>query len=136
MLEFWASWCGPCRGEIPHLRHVYQEYKDKGFEIISISIDEKKTDWDKAMKEEKMVWKQLCDPNGFNGPVAQKYNITGVPTCILLDKEGRIFKTECGEPPWMLFYRNYTDFTYSPGHRCCRGETSVTINKNKPLLYR
>ena len=41
-----------------------------------------------------MVWKQLCDPNGFNGPVAQKYNITGVPTCILLDKEGRIFKTE------------------------------------------
>ena len=94
MLEFWASWCGPCRGEIPHLRHVYQDYKDKGFEIISISIDEKKTDWDKAMKEEKMVWKQLCDPNGFNGPVAQKYNITGVPTCILLDKEGRIFKTE------------------------------------------
>ena len=94
MLEFWASWCGPCRGEIPHLRHVYQEYKDKGFEIISISIDEKKTDWDKAMKEEKMVWKQLSDPIGFNGPVAQKYNITGVPTCILLDKEGRIFKTE------------------------------------------
>ena len=46
------------------------------------------------MKEEKMVWKQLCDANGFNGPVAQKYNITGVPTCILLDKEGRIFKTE------------------------------------------
>ena len=94
MVEFWGSWGGPCRGEIPHLRHVYQEYKDKGFEIISISIDEKKTDWDKAMKEEKMVWKQLCDPNGFNGPVAQKYNITGVPTCILLDKEGRIFKTE------------------------------------------
>ena len=76
------------------LQKLYDKYKDKGFEIISISIDEKKTDWDKAMKEEKMVWKQLCDPNGFNGPVAQKYNITGVPTCILLDKEGRIFKTE------------------------------------------
>lgn len=94
MLEFWASWCGPCRGEIPHLRHVYKDYKDKGFEIISISIDKNKADWDKAMKEENMVWKQLCDPNGFEGPVAQKYNISGVPTCILLDKEGRIFKTE------------------------------------------
>ena len=94
MLEFWASWCGPCRGEIPHLRHVYKDYKDKGFEIISISIDEKKADWDKAMKEEGMVWKQLCDPKGFEGPVAQIYNITGVPTCIVLDKEGRIFKTE------------------------------------------
>ena len=94
MLEFWASWCGPCRGEIPHLRHVYQQYKDKGFEIISVSIDQKKADWEKAMKEEYMTWKQLCDPNGFDGPVAKVYNITGVPTCIILDKEGRIFKTE------------------------------------------
>lgn len=94
MLEFWASWCGPCRGEIPHLRNVYKEYKDKGFEIISISIDQKKEDWKKAMKEEGMVWKQLNDPNGFEGPVAKKYNIMGVPTCIILDKEGRIFKTD------------------------------------------
>ena len=94
MLEFWASWCGPCRGEIPHLRHVYQNYKDKGFEIISISVDQNRADWEKAMKEENMVWKQLCEPKGFEGPVAEKYNITGVPTCILLDKEGRIFKTD------------------------------------------
>lgn len=94
MLEFWASWCGPCRGEIPHLRHIYQDYKDKGFEIISISVDEKKADWEKAMKEENMVWKQLCDPTGFDGPVAKVYHITSVPTCILLDKEGRIFKTD------------------------------------------
>lgn len=94
MLEFWASWCGPCRGEIPHLRHVYKEYKDKGFEIISISIDSSKDDWTKAMEEEGMVWKQLCDPKVFDGPVAKKYNVAGVPTCILLDKEGRIFKTD------------------------------------------
>lgn len=94
MLEFWASWCGPCRGEIPHLRHIDKEYKDKGFEIISISIDENDTDWKKALKEEKMTWTQLCDPKGFEGPVAKVYNITGVPTCIILDKEGRIFKND------------------------------------------
>jgi len=94
MLEFWASWCRPCRSEIPHLRHVYKNYKDKGFQIVSISIDQKKEDWEKAMKEENMVWLQLCDPKGFEGPVAKIYNITGVPTCILLDKEGCIFKTE------------------------------------------
>ena len=94
MLEFWASWCGPCRGEIPHLREVYKEYKDKGFEIVSISIDRKDQDWKKAMKEENMVWTQLNDPGEFKGPVAQVYNVQGVPTCILLDKEGHIFKTD------------------------------------------
>ena len=94
MLEFWASWCGPCRGEIPHLREVYKEYKDKGFEIISISIDRNDAEWKKAMKEENMVWTQLNDPGEFNGPVAKVYNVQGVPTCILLDKEGRIFKTD------------------------------------------
>lgn len=94
LLEFWASWCGPCRGEIPHLRHVYEEYRALGFEIVSVSIDEKDADWQKAMEEEGMSWPQLCDPKGFKGPVTDVYNITGVPSCFLLDKEGRIFKTD------------------------------------------
>ena len=80
MLEFWASWCGPCRGEIPHLRHVYETYKDKGFEIVSISIDNKRSDWEKAVREENMAWTQLCDPLMFDGPVTQMYNVTGVWT--------------------------------------------------------
>lgn len=92
MLEFWASWCGPCRGEIPHLRDVYENYKDKGFKIISISIDEQDKDWKQAMKEEKMVWTQLNDPKGFQGEISQAYNILGIPYALLLDKEGRIFK--------------------------------------------
>lgn len=91
MLEFWASWCGPCRGEIPHLVKVHNKYKD--FEIISISIDEKDADWQKAMKEEGMVWKQLRNPEGFGGVIQNEYNIQGVPTCIILDKEGRHYKT-------------------------------------------
>ena len=94
MLEFWASWCGPCRGEIPHLKHVWKEYKDKGFDIVSISVDEENKDWQKALREEKMDWPQLNDPKGVQGPAQQVYNITGVPACILLDKEGRIYKTD------------------------------------------
>lgn len=91
MLEFWASWCGPCRGEIPHLRKVNKEYKD--FAIISISVDEKEKEWQKAMKEEKMIWTQARITDGIMGETVKKYNITGVPTCIILDKEGRFYKT-------------------------------------------
>lgn len=91
MLEFWASWCGPCRGEIPHLVKVHNKYKD--FEIISISVDAKEEDWQKAMKEEGMVWTQLRNPDGLEGVVKDKYNIFGVPTCLLLDKEGNFYKT-------------------------------------------
>ena len=92
MVEFWASWCGPCRGEIPHLRHVYDAYgkgKD-AFNMISVSIDDKEKDWKQALKEENMNWTQLCDLKGWKGEVINKYKIQGVPFCLILDKEGRI----------------------------------------------
>ena len=92
MVEFWASWCGPCRGEIPHLHHVYDAYgkgKD-AFNMISVSIDDKEKDWKQALKEENMKWTQLCDLKGQEGEVINKYKIQGVPFCLILDKEGRI----------------------------------------------
>ena len=92
MVEFWASWCGPCRGDIPHLRHVYDAYgkgKD-AFNMISVSIDDKEKDWKQALKEENMKWTQLCDLKGWKGEVINKYKIQGVPFCLILDKEGRI----------------------------------------------
>ena len=92
MVLVWASWCGPCRGEIPHLRHVYDAYgkgKD-AFNMISVSIDDKEKDWKQALKEENMKWTQLCDLKGWKGEVINKYKIQGVPFCLILDKEGRI----------------------------------------------
>ena len=92
MVEFWASWCGPCRGEIPHLRHVHDIYgkgKDT-FNMISVSIDNKESDWKKALEEESMKWTQLCDLKGWQGEVINKYKIQGVPFCLILDRDGRI----------------------------------------------
>lgn len=91
MLEFWASWCGPCRGEIPHLRKIHDKYKD--FTIVSISVDEKDADWRKAMKEENMSWTQGRLDKGIYGQGAKTYNIQAIPMCLILDKEGRFYKT-------------------------------------------
>lgn len=91
MLEFWASWCHPCRQEIPHLKKVHERYKD--FNIISISIDEREVDWKKAMNKEGLTWTQLRNSESFGGVVADKYGITAIPACIILDKEGNFYKT-------------------------------------------
>lgn len=92
MLEFWASWCAPCRGEIPHLVKVHSQYKD--FTMISVSVDEKEENWKKALSEEEgMTWTQLRNPDGFGGVVYDGYGITGIPACIVFDSEGRFFKT-------------------------------------------
>lgn len=91
MLEFWASWCGPCRGEIPHLRKIHEKYKD--FAIVSISLDEKESEWQKALKEENMSWTQGRMDGGIYGSGAKTYNIQAIPMCLILDKEGRFYKT-------------------------------------------
>lgn len=91
MLEFWASWCGPCRAEIPHLVRVHEKYKD--FNIVSVSVDEKEADWQKAMKEERMTWTQARITGGIIGEEMKKFNITGIPMCIVLDGEGRFYRT-------------------------------------------
>ena len=90
MLEFWASWCSPCRGEIPHLRRVYGLCEKDNFNMISVSIDQNDADWKKAVKEENMEWTQLCDPNGFQGECNRVYHLNGVPFCLIFDREGKI----------------------------------------------
>ena len=90
LVEFWASWCGPCRGEIPHLKKVYELYHAEGFNIVSISMDAKKTDWTKAIENEGMEWTQLSDLKAFEGPIHRLYNFDGIPYCVLVNPEGVI----------------------------------------------
>lgn len=86
VLEFWASWCGPCRAEIPNLKKAYEKYRSKGLEIYSISIDQKPADWKKALEEEKTKWIQVLDSEKGT----EKYAIQGIPTSFLIGKDGKI----------------------------------------------
>jgi len=90
LVDFWASWCGPCRGETPYLIKAYAELKDKKFEIVSISLDENKLAWLKAVASDKMTWIQVSDLKGFKNNVAIKYGITTIPRNVLIDPNGLI----------------------------------------------
>jgi thiol-disulfide isomerase/thioredoxin len=84
LIDFWASWCNPCRKEIPNLKKLYAGYADKGLRIISISIDKKEADWLKALKEEQLSWPNFRDTEG----IADLYKVKLIPTMYLINAEG------------------------------------------------
>ena len=90
LLDFWASWCGPCRSSNKTLGKTYDKYKSKGFEIFSVSIDENKNAWERAIKKDKITWLQVNDDKGWYGKVPMAWNIYQIPTSYLIDKEGRL----------------------------------------------
>jgi len=92
-LDFWASWCKPCIRDIPQLKGIYDKYKDLGFEIIGISLDNDKKLWINALKKVDAPWVHLCDFKGSKSKVTEAYHIKGVPCGILIDKTGIIIET-------------------------------------------
>ena len=90
LLEFWASWCGPCRGENPNLRAQYALYRNKGFEIIGVSLDHDKDAWKKAIEKDQLPWIHVSDLQGWKNAVSTSYGIMAVPANFLIDPQGRI----------------------------------------------
>ncbi len=90
LVDFWASWCGPCRGENPNVVKLFADYKDKGFDILGVSLDQKKDAWLKAIEEDHLTWNHVSDLKGWGNEVAVQYGVSSIPHTILLDKEGKI----------------------------------------------
>lgn len=90
LVDFWASWCGPCRKAMPKLIALYEEYKDKGLEIVGVSFDEKADSWKQAVEALKLPWPQMSDLKGWKSEAAKLYDITGIPALILIDQQGTI----------------------------------------------
>lgn len=90
LVDFWATWCGPCVAELPNVTAAYAKYKGKGFEIVGISLDEDRAALDAFVKEHKMDWPQFFDGLGWKNKLAQQYGIESIPATFLLDREGKI----------------------------------------------
>lgn len=93
LLDFWASWCGPCIREMPKLVETYNKYKDKGFEIVGISLDERKQDWVSAINRFNITWVNMSDLKGWKSMAGSVYGITSIPFTLLIDKEGNIIES-------------------------------------------
>lgn len=91
LIDFWASWCGPCRRENPNVVSVYNKYKDKGFEIYSVSLDRDKNSWIKAIETDNLVWKNhVSDLKYWSSDAAKLYGVNSIPATFLIDKDGKI----------------------------------------------
>jgi len=90
LIDFWASWCMPCRASIPEVVKLYNKYQSKGFEVYGVSIDEKKSAWLKAIKHDQITYPQVNDKAGWYAKVTEVYGVNEIPATFLLNKKGEI----------------------------------------------
>jgi peroxiredoxin len=94
LIDFWASWCGPCRKELPNVKRAYEKYKSKGFEILGVSLDKDRNAWLEAISKEGLTWPQVSDLKFWQSEACQIYAVQSIPYTVLVDKEGKIIATD------------------------------------------
>lgn len=90
LIDFWASWCGPCREELPDLVKIYEAFHDNGFDVVGISLDDEVEAWQKAVKKMKLSWHHLSDLKGWDSKAVETYKVFGIPTNLLVNPKGKI----------------------------------------------
>jgi len=90
LVDFWASWCGPCRVENRHYPKLLEKYSKYGFEVFAINLDDTRAIWERASDQDGVTWPQVSDLKGLKSPMAKAYNVSALPMSFLLDTEGRI----------------------------------------------
>lgn len=100
ILDFWASWCIPCRQEIPVIKDIYNKYKKSGIAVVGLSLDSSLEEWKEGISSMTMDWTQLCDPGKGSNEVATAYGITSIPSLLLIDSQGKIIMR--GEPAYKI----------------------------------
>ena len=98
LVDFWATWCGPCRAELPNVKKNYELYHDKGFEVVGISLDRDRDALEKFLADEQNPWITLHDGDWKDNAVATYYGVIGIPTVILVDKDGKVVSTRARGP--------------------------------------
>jgi len=94
LVDFWASWCGPCRGENPNVVAAYNKFKDKNFTVLGVSLDDNKADWLEAIADDKLTWKHISDLKKWNSAAVPLYSITGIPYNVLISPDGKIIASD------------------------------------------
>jgi thiol-disulfide isomerase/thioredoxin len=90
MIDFWATWCGPCMGELPNVLAAYAKFHDQGFEILGISLDENKEAFEKCIADRKMSWRHFFDGKGWKNEIAQAYGVNSIPATYLVGPDGKV----------------------------------------------
>ena len=90
LVDFWASWCGPCRAENPNVVKAFNTYKDKNFTVLGVSLDKNKAFWEEAIKTDGLAWNHMSDLKQWDSDAVAKYAIDGIPYNVLLDPQGKI----------------------------------------------
>lgn len=134
LLEFWASWCGPCRADIPHLKEAYEAYHPHGFEIISISMDNNRKAWTGAVEREQMNWIQGSTLKAFTDDLSKAYNFNGIPFCILVGPDGKIvernWRGSSMDRGLIKLYGNHFGSRYDKGNTAFRINGFITDPDN------